>query len=777
MIANIEFNKKYKQFAKDTKTPHPLKKYNLFYGMNGTGKSTLSRLFYILEEYQKNPNFNINDSKYTEIQNAQLTYDDKIINWNNLADFYRNNDVSVRVFNQEFIRRTININDCDSIVFGDENKEVQDKIQRLETENEKIREQINNIGIEKSKLKNPSFDCLNKSQHFVNQVIQDNRLITNHKFSRDHLQTMLKNPTAYGVKLLSEKEETRSKNIIKGKSYRELETPTIDLNIKDLIDQVKKILSQTVVSKTIDRLESNDQLKEWVRVGYSQFSKTDNNPLSENCPFCEQSLSQEFWNTLSESFTNEETDLLREIDNLKKMINGKIKILNDITFYDSSELYPSIIDQLSSIEKLKNNVFGIKNELEKLNTELDNKKDTLDKALEYIVKYDNTFQDALNEYISMIVYHKEEVKNDHTNKTSAVEELKRHYIAKLVPEYQDYKQKLATYKAEIEKLDNDISNLNIKINTNSDAIQLYKNKLKNVDVSISNINTALNDYLGHNSIKFINVEKNDGSKFKLVRLNEQEEIVHTDEPIHLSEGETTLVAFIYFIQQLNHKNENKSIDYKENYIIVIDDPITSMDVDFIYYIINMIRGLLDDEKDNKLSYQFKQVIFLTHHFMLFRELWKILHDSRDNKYKLFFSNYLLERKSKYLSIDKLPEFYKKHDTEYLYIFQSLHNLGQELDDYQLKYYAPNLSRKLLDVFTAFKYAHNKDKFKEEFKSQCESQLGFDYTTLKRYTDSGSHLERYDMVNFQIIKEMPKKILQCIEILDKEHYDCMIEKIK
>jgi hypothetical protein len=83
--------------------------------------------------------------QYSEIQNAQLTYDDKIINWNNLADFYQNNDVSVRVFNQEYIRNTINKNDCDSIVFGDKNKEVQDEIQRLETENEKIREQLGSI--------------------------------------------------------------------------------------------------------------------------------------------------------------------------------------------------------------------------------------------------------------------------------------------------------------------------------------------------------------------------------------------------------------------------------------------------------------------------------------------------------------------------------------------------------------------------------------------------------------------------------------------------------
>ena len=693
--------------------------------------------------------------------------------WNNLADFYQNNDVSVRVFNQEYIRNTINKNDCDSIVFGDKNKEVQDEIQRLETENEKIREQLGSIEQKKLEDKEPKYPYQEKSQYFVNTIIADRNLIDNNKFSFSHLKNMLEDPKIQNIQKISDDEYNKNIELIKSTNIKEIPKITFSNQIQEIYKQTQDLLKTTIEVVTTTRIINDKTLNDWVRDGYNSFYK--NTKELPNCPFCDQHINTSIWNTLNSMFSDSELTLVNSIKQLQQ-INNEFK--DQLNFELATECTGISKEKFQEIKNdIQEKLNQYRKILSSIDTLLNNKLSKLNEDLNIEEFEIPNLECMIESYNNIISTYNDTLKDLKTNKTSAVEELKRHYIAKLVPEYQDYKQKLATYKAEIEKLDNDISNLNIKINTNSDAIQLYKNKLKNVDISISNINTALNDYLGHNSIKFINVEKNDGSKFKLVRLNEQEEIVHSDEPIHLSEGETTLVAFIYFIQQLNHKNENKSIDNKENYIIVIDDPITSMDVDFIYYIINMIRGLLDDEKDNKLSYQFKQVIFMTHHFMLFRELWKILHDSRDNKYKLFFSNYLLERKSKYLSIDKLPEFYKKHDTEYLYIFQSLHNLDQELDDYQLKYYAPNLSRKLLDVFTAFKYAHNTDKFKEEFKSKCESQLGFDYTTLKRYTDSGSHLERYDMVNFQIIKEMPKKILQCIEILDKEHYDCMIEKIK
>ena len=222
MITNIEFNKKYKQFAKDTKTPHPLKKYNLFYGMNGTGKSTLSRLFYVLEEYQKNPNFNINDSKYSEIQNAQLTYENTIIDWNNLADFYQH-DVSVRVFNQEYIRNTINkqeSTECDAIfVFGGDNQTLKNELATLKNEKQTL-ENKRQIKVEsKTQSTNPSFDS---SQHAKN-IRKKIENLSDRIYIKSKLETDLKNKS--GIILTEPQKDVCIKVIKNNKEYTDHPPP------------------------------------------------------------------------------------------------------------------------------------------------------------------------------------------------------------------------------------------------------------------------------------------------------------------------------------------------------------------------------------------------------------------------------------------------------------------------------------------------------------------------------------------------------------------------
>lgn len=63
----------------------------------------------------------------------------------------------------------------------------------------------------------------------------------------------------------------------------------------------------------------------------------------------------------------------------------------------------------------------------------------------------------------------------------------------------------------------------------------------------------------------------------------------------LSDGEKSIIAFLYFLAS-THRDVNKKSDYKKLFY-VIDDPVSSMDFDFVYAISNTIRELYQEQKN------------------------------------------------------------------------------------------------------------------------------------------------------------------------------------
>ncbi|MGL5721913.1 MAG: AAA family ATPase, partial [Brevinema sp.] len=600
MITKIGFKGNYKQF-KDVQTPHELKKYTLFYGMNGTGKSTLSRLFYILEEYKKNPDFNI--SKYNEIKNAELTYNTNPIDWGNLDNFYQNNNILVRVFNQDYIRRTINsqtTTECEAIfVLGQENKKLKDDLQCLQKEKQDLENQKQEKIESKNQLTQPSF---NSSEHAkdirteLNKLTHPTELIRPSDLRSDHLESFLNQKTC---PILTDQQEDSYVQIIKNnKGYSELNAPKIEIDINSLIHDTKIILEQTVESKTIERLEQNQQLKRWVKEGYSEFSK-NNNESPNLCPFCEQSITQEFWNTLSDAFTDQQAEFTKQIQTLITKISEKKKIISNIGIIDSSLIYPTINNSVKTIQNFQTATSNISSILAQLVDKLEAKKDSLDNSLDINIQYDNQNKQRITEYVSMIAYHNQEIKNRDKTFAEAKNALLLHEIASLTDTYETYISNKNSYDTKILNIDQEINTIDRNIGAKNTEITNKQQEIKRQNTNIEQINKALHKYMGHNSIKFIVAGADDNITFRLVRLDESENIINNNEPVFLSEGETTLVAFIYFINQLENRDLNNQGNQKNNYIIVIDDPITSMDIDFIYYIIGIIRDLLSKEKENK----------------------------------------------------------------------------------------------------------------------------------------------------------------------------------
>lgn len=78
----------------------------------------------------------------------------------------------------------------------------------------------------------------------------------------------------------------------------------------------------------------------------------------------------------------------------------------------------------------------------------------------------------------------------------------------------------------------------------------------------------------------------------------------------LSEGEVSLITFLYFMEQVKGHRMTNYLSNLE--VVVIDDPISSMDSDVMYTVSEMVHQLLDDVRSKDYNGEVKQVFVLTH---------------------------------------------------------------------------------------------------------------------------------------------------------------------
>src|ERR1700731_4791900 len=132
---------------------------------------------------------------------------------------------------------------------------------------------------------------------------------------------------------------------------------------------------------------------------------------------------------------------------------------------------------------------------------------------------------------------------------------------------------------------------------------------------------------------------------------------------NLSEGEKMAIAFSHFLVNL------KSIEQKgklHEYIVYIDDPISSLDSNHIFQINSLLKEtffeLTKDPANAKNSFwkiTCNQLFISTHNF----EFFTLLKELPKKGYKKD-SRYFITRKATEASIEKLPDVYNTFSSEY-----------------------------------------------------------------------------------------------------------------
>lgn len=189
----------------------------------------------------------------------------------------------------------------------------------------------------------------------------------------------------------------------------------------------------------------------------------------------------------------------------------------------------------------------------------------------------------------------------------------------------EYDQTISTYLTEtakanstIEKLEDGVSTINREIEEQKKEIELQQKRTVNIDEAVSRINSGLIE-LG---IDGFHVERHSDVLYRIARTEECANTFQT-----LSEGEKMIISFLYFRERCRGKRDASDTTHKKT--VVIDDPISSLSHIYVFNIGQMIKNDFFDSSD------YEQIIVLTHSLYFFYELTDTNHGRRKENQKLF----------------------------------------------------------------------------------------------------------------------------------------------
>ncbi|EAI7190299.1 RloC protein, partial [Campylobacter jejuni] len=514
------------------------------------------------------------------------------------GNFLTQNDViksnlDIRVYNSDFVKENLNylydkkgnIKGFKSI--GEEQKNIKEIIEKrekiLKTRNEKLQ-----------KLENDKKEFLNddretkleeKFTEKASLIATNPNYLKGYRYNKTALKKDLNiiknNEDAY---ILNNEEQNQFIKILEDKEKHNTNfnnTFNKD-NFQGILKHSLGILEKEVIIK--ENLTS--ELRQWLEEGL-KFHKE--HLSTQQCKFCNNPLTLEriVWieNNIKddsgekEKIEEELKDLLDNFENYKLELK---KILQDIEY---ENFYSNYKDSFIALkEQLGANIANYNKELLKIEEKIKEKQ----KDVFTPIKLENTndFSDEifliLNKIENLCKENDEYTNKLSTNQDEAREKLRLNEVAKFAKDSDCFaiQDEIQNLKQNINTLEKSIATQNNKIDLLESRIKKYKEKLSNLETSTSNINKYLKSYFGHNMLE-LKVKKDDkgqlNGEFEILRNGKQAK--------NLSEGECSLIAFCYFVASLKDANTKD-----KNPIIWIDDPISSLDNNHIFFIFSLIEN-------------------------------------------------------------------------------------------------------------------------------------------------------------------------------------------
>lgn len=706
-------------------------RYNLIYGWNGSGKTTLSKVFSYIETGASEDFPNL---QYEIETDAGILKEDDAFSGR------------IRTFNQDYVNKNVQpvTGKANSIfILGEDNKEISEQVEAdkktlddLENKKRALQEEKDKKEGEKGK----KFTAI-ASVIGANLVGSSTRNYRKPDAERDF--TVLSSP-----EILNDAEISRQQSIIKQEQKDKILKVEFDAEL-DLLDLYKETIAtcnETVESSVIEALTTHPEISEWVEKGLSLHNKN-----SPKCEFCGETIPAGRIEALLGHFNEADKKLKSKIDSQLLHVQDLIQASRDRQIPNKAQFYADLQTKLTSrvisYNQEKEN-FVI--ELSSITEALNSKKSKTTEIVHFSKSLSNNFKEAVASLNELIDEHNQKSENFQSEKDKAADLLKKHHLSSIFDEVKALDKEIEAFSKEITRLENGdsadphfvgIPALKKRINEN-------KGKISSEHRACDFLNRELQTFLGRNEITF-EVAADGGYAIKRNNVLAR----------NLSEGEKTAIAFLYFVIHL----KDQDFDLEKD-IIVIDDPISSLDSNSLFQAFAFLKNAVKDAK---------QVFLLTHNFDFLKLLLNWLGKTVGSEYYMIKNQYSSsEGRSAHLS--GLDKDLRGHESEYHYLFKILYSFETD-GSIASVYHIPNIARKVLETFLMFRVPSCQNLY------QKMETLTFDEnkkTAIYKYTNDQSHItgSGFDPSLVPETQKNVRYLLEMMETVFPEHYKILVNSI-
>jgi wobble nucleotide-excising tRNase len=716
------------------------KQFNLLYGWNYSGKTTLSRVFRCLEGSILHPD-------YQEAQFSVSQHDGDPV------DQGFTTACNVRVFNEDFRKENLRWDDTDGfkpiLLLGAENIEKRDELVRKESEHQRLHDQLNDA---EQKVKKFGDTIAKAERDCARQIAKELSIA---RFDKRHLKPIIAKWNGKPPHPLN-KESFQTQRRIAISAEEKAPLPPLDIQFAPIDENwsaASNLLTEQISSKsTIQRLVDYPDIGGWVEHGLRLHADTS------TCEFCANPLGKDRIEALNAHFSDAFENLKERVSQLRQKLESQIVPLDERAYVSSAFYIDLQTEHENAFAELKQARELFNGEIRIVCDLLKQKEENPFQSLVLPNRRPNVerLHEAFSRFAKLIEANNERTRKFAQARNAAVETLKNHYAAEAMRKINRF-----GLQSKIDELEETIFQVRTTIKNLEQEIAALRAELSDAAKGAETINDTLLRFFGKADIQ---VKVTDEGNFLLMR---GEQIAR-----NLSEGERTAIAFCYFVTKLSENGNDLS-----DTIVYIDDPISSLDAHHLLHIGAFIRDTFykfDGRANPKHQCLARQLFISTHNYEFFHLTWEWMKKLKDD----MVASYLIERTDSVglacSRIVECPDSVKRYRSEYLFLFHCLSAYMKDPNnDPQVIFNIGNMARRFFESYVAFKFLEHTNvdgNIGEIIADPIQAERARKFMHFYSHTFSrGAGMNLPDMSEAQ---EIIGILLNSIEAHDPVHYNAL-----
>ncbi|WP_187913479.1 AAA family ATPase [Helicobacter pylori] len=777
MAINIKKIKSFKAFCGlDMIEMDEFKHYNIIFGNNGCGKTSLTRAFELLipknkhiEKYRtisadKSPSieFECEDRSYKIEPNGDIRVPPFKVEIYN-SDFLHNN----APLNSEFGFKKLDDGTIilEGSVLGEETKEInqlKDCRGKVEKRQKKIKDENDSENTLSTKQESEIKKYDKEIEKIRKKMTSNTIKIIPDEIGINDFCKVSKDKFKYQEDALTDLEKDFNKlneAMKKFDGLKEMELPKDYQTIKDKLEFLFSFNIDKEAGQVSEKIKEHISKvgREFIEKGIKLQKEMPDNA----CPFCAQKIPNEiiqeytsYFNKSVETFNQRSLEMSGTLKNILDQWNIK-EILQSFEKFE-----PFMKKDFSkNKESLENALEQIKVLLEKLQKEVDKKegaknKEKFQEIDKELLEIQKDIQQHVDETRKILNEKKKQKEKLEKLKT----ELKEARIKKVKHDSYDWQKSKREAERKLSVLNRGHERLNRLLEKIDNKLKkLYEQKRPDIE-AINSYLKALNlpKYSLHEDYRIVlNSNALENSKAEMILENSKAEMIleNSEAEMILSGGEKTTLAFAYFLARL--KLFYKKEDLKD-LVVIIDDPISSLDEQRIYNTSDIVAKINQELAGEALKDEDKaQVFVLTHNHTFMVRLINMV-----GKHARYFQ---LERNQNQLKIVCKNEVVGYFDTFYLLLFKEVYEFAKKekvQDDCKEAINYGNKVRILLESFLkinfidSFLAKKHDGVFKEDMLKHlietANGEVELNFSKLPFNKDNNCHIENEEVLRKKIL---------------------------